>query len=261
MEWIDTHCHLNEDAFTSDRAEAVQRAVDAGVKQMLVIGITLDSSRRAVELAQQFSPVFAVVGIQPNYVQSAGPGDFEEIAQLATASKVVGIGETGLDRYWDHAPIELQRELFERHLDLSRQLDLPFVVHCRDAEADVVALLQRAAQSGPLRGVMHSFAGNEATAQACLALGMHVSFSGMLTYKRHAALREVAKLVPDDRLLVETDAPYLSPSPLDRGKRNEPVNVRITAGRLAEVRNVRPEVVAQLTTSNARTLFRLPNAM
>lgn len=261
MEWIDTHCHLNEDAFVPDCAEVVRRAADAGVARLLVIGITLDSSRRAVELARQFPGVSAVVGIQPNYVQAAGPDDFAQIEELAHAPGVVGIGETGLDRYWDYAPLELQTEYFERHIELARRLDLPFVVHCREAEADVVRVLERAAAAGPLRGVMHSFSGDAATAAACCALGMHISFAGMLTFKRNDALRATAATVPLDRLLVETDAPYLLPSP-ERSKkgesrRNEPAFLHHTGAALAAARGVDVAEIARWTTANARALFRL----
>jgi TatD DNase family protein len=207
IEWIDTHCHLNEDAFTPDVADVVKRAGDAGVVRMIVIGVTLESSRAAVELAARFPQVYAAVGIQPNYVQAAAATDFAEIEQLAGAPKVVAIGETGLDRYWDHSPIELQRDYFDRHMELARSRNLPFVVHCRDAEADIVAALQTAAAAGPLTGVMHSFTGDLATARSCWELGMHVSFAGMVTFKRNDALRAVAAAVPAERLLVETDAP------------------------------------------------------
>lgn len=255
-EWIDTHCHLNEDAFTPDVAEVVARAVAAGVTRMIVIGCTLDSSRAAVALADRFGPVYAAVGIQPNYVSTAGPQDFAEIERLATSPKVVAIGETGLDRYWDHSPLALQQDYFARHIELARARNLPFVVHCRDAEADVVAALQAASQTAPLSGVMHSFTGDLDTARTCWELGLYVSFAGMVTFKRNDALRAVAAAVLADRLLVETDAPYLAPAP-HRGKRNEPEFVRHTAECLAQVRGVSPEEFAAMTTANARRLFRL----
>ncbi len=260
-EWIDTHCHLNEDAFTADLEATVQRAVDVGVSRMLVVGCTLASSRTAVELAARFEPLFAVVGIQPNYVHEAAAGDFTEIEQLARAPKVVAIGETGLDRYWDFAPFDLQRDYFVRHIELSRRAKLPFVVHCRDAEADVVQVLQQAAAAGSLSGVMHSFSADQATAQACWELGLYISFAGMVTFKRNEALRAAAKSVPADRILIETDAPYLMPSPLknEKGpKRNEPAHVRYTANYLAELRGVTSEEFAATTTANARRLFGLP---
>ncbi len=256
MEWIDTHCHLDEESFTQDCHDTIQRAVDAGVTRMLTIGTTLDSCRRALDLAQKYDSVFAVVGLHPNYIQAAQPGDWERIVELAAAPKVVGLGETGLDQYWDHSPIELQSEYFDRHLELSRQLDLPFVVHCREAEVEVVTQLRRHSAHGPLRGVMHAFCGSAETASACLEMGMHLSFGGMVTFKRNEVLRQVSLAVPLDRLLVETDAPYLSPTPF-RGKRNEPAHVRLTAACLAETRGVSKEVIAAATTENARRLFRL----
>lgn len=256
MDLIDTHCHLDEEAFVYDVAEVIIRAEAAGVRTMLTIGITADSSRRAVELAAKHAHVYAVVGIQPNYVSAAKPEDWNEIVRLASAEKVVGIGETGLDRYWDYSPIELQAEYFDRHLDLARERDLPFVVHCRNAEDDVVAQLRRAASRGPLRGVMHSFTGTSETAAACCELGMHISFAGMLTFKRNDALRQTAATIPADRLLVETDAPYLAPHP-HRDKRNEPANVALTCTCLANCRGVSPDEMAATTTANARRLFRL----
>lgn len=257
MHLIDTHCHLDEEAFVYDVAEVVARAEAAGVRAMVTIGITADSSRRAVELAARFPSVFAVVGIQPNYVAAAKPGDWEEIVRLAGEPKVVGIGETGLDRYWDYSPIDLQIEYFDRHLDLARERNLPFVVHCRNAEEDVVAQLRRAATRGPLSGVMHSFTGAPEVATACCDLGMFISFAGMLTFKRNDALRQTAATVRADRLLIETDAPYLSPAP-HRDKRNEPANVALTCACLARCRGASADEIATLTTANARRLFRLP---
>lgn len=255
MELIDTHCHLDEDTFTLELDEIVQRAIDAGVTAMLTIGTTADSSRRAVELAAKYPQVYAVVGIQPNYTAEAKPDDWGSIEKLASEPKVVGVGETGLDRYWDYAPMEIQRDYFDRHLDLARRRDLPFVVHCREAEADIVDQLRQAAQQGPLRGVMHSFTGSSETAQACLDLGMFLSFAGMLTYKRNDALRRVTATVPLERILIETDAPYLAPLPM-RGKRNEPSHVRFTAKCVADVRGLTLDEVAAATTENARELFR-----
>lgn len=255
MELFDTHCHLDEEAFRYDVEQVIARAIDTGVATILTIGITAESSRRAVDLAARFPNVFAVVGIQPNYVSAAGPGDWDEIVRLADSEKVVGIGETGLDRYWDYSPIELQADYFDRHLELARQRSLPFVVHCRNAEDDVVAQLRRAAVHGPLSGVMHSFTGSAETAQACCELGMRISFAGMLTFKRNDELRKTAATIPADRLLVETDAPYLSPTP-HRDKRNEPANVALTCACLANCRGVSPDEMAALTTANARRLFR-----
>jgi TatD DNase family protein len=178
------------------------------------------------------------------------------VAGLASDSRVVAIGETGLDRYWDAAPLELQQDFFRRHIELSRRVDKPFIVHCREAEADVVALLQEESRNGPLRGVMHSFCGTLETANACLDLGLSLSFAGMLTFKNNQALRDVARQIPLDRVLVETDSPYLAPVPM-RGKRNEPGHVVHTARCLAELHQISLEELCVRTTANVRQLFAL----
>jgi TatD DNase family protein len=257
MQLIDTHAHLDEQAFDADRDEVIQRATDAGVTTIISIGITADTSRRAVELAQQYPNVYAVVGIQPNYVAELGERDWQQIEELAVAPKVVGIGETGLDRYWDYAPIAKQAEYFTRHVELAKKLSLPFIVHCRDAEADVVAQLRELAAGGTLSGVMHSFCGELKTAHACLDLGLHISLAGMVTFKKNDALRAVAKEVSADRLLVETDSPYLSPEPVRKIRRNEPAHVQHTAQLLATVRGVTADELADQTTENAKRLFRI----
>ena len=253
---IDTHAHLDEAAFDADLDDVVQRAVNAGVSRIITIGTTAASSQRAVRLAERFEAVSAAVGIQPNYVAEAEPDDWSLIENLVSDPQVVAVGETGLDRYWDYAPIELQRDFFARHVDLARAHDLPFVVHCREAESDIVEFLTEAAERGPLRGVMHSFCGSEDTARRCLELGLHISFAGMLTFKKNDELRRIAAEIPTERLLVETDAPYLAPMP-KRGKRNEPALVRHTADCLAAARDVDASELAEQLSLNARSLFRL----
>ncbi len=253
---IDTHAHLDEEAFDADRADVVARAEAAGILRVVTIGTTADTSRRAVEIAGQFSAVYAAVGIQPNYAAQAKTGDWETIERLAAEPRVVAIGETGLDRYWDYAPFDVQIDYFQRHIALARRLEKPFVVHCREAEDDTVAQLRAAAGHGPLSGVMHSFTGSLETARACLDLGLYISFAGMLTYKKSQGLRDVAREVPPDRILVETDAPYLAPQPM-RGKRNEPSFVRVTANALAELTGTSPAEFARQTTANACRLFGL----
>ncbi|MEZ6067487.1 MAG: TatD family hydrolase [Planctomycetaceae bacterium] len=254
MTWIDTHAHLDEQAFDADVAETLLRARGRGVRAVLTIGITAETSRRAVALAEQHAMVLAVVGIQPNYVSQMHPDDWSVIEELAAHPRVVAVGETGLDRYWDYAPIDLQQEWFDRHIALAQSLGKPFVVHCREAEAETVATLRRAAEAAPLRGVMHSFCGSAEVARACLECGMHISFAGMLTYKRNDELRATAQTIPLDRLLVETDSPYLAPVP-HRGKRNEPAHVVDTALVLAECLGMTPADLAQRTTRNAIDLF------
>lgn len=258
MELIDTHAHLDAEAFRTDLEGVLSAATDAGVQSIFSIGITLQTSLAAVELATRHDNVFAVVGIQPNYAAEAGPDDLEQIEVLLSSPKVVGIGETGLDKYWDFAPLDKQADYFDEHLRLAKKHRLPFIVHCRDAEDEVVEQLTRFADGEELTGVMHSFCGDAATAGACLNLGLHLSFSGMLTYKKNKSLREVAAGVPLDRLLIETDAPYLVPTP-KRGKvkRNEPALVRHTCEVLADVHGKTPEEMGAITTANARRLFKL----
>lgn len=254
---VDTHAHLDEQAFDEDREAVVDRAIKSGLGAIVTIGTTLQSSQAAVRLAHEFPNVRAVVGIQPNYVAEAGPADWDAIVELARDPQVVGVGETGLDRYWDYAAIDLQRDYFDRHLRLATDLDLPFVVHCRDAEADVVD--QLAQFGGPHRGIMHSFCGTADTAVACVEMGMHISFSGMLTYKKNEQLRAVAREIPLDRLLVETDAPYLVPheSRKAKVKRNEPAFLLETNRCLAEVHGISEAEMAKVTADNACKLFRI----
>jgi TatD DNase family protein len=255
---IDTHAHLDDERFHADLPEVLARATAAGVECVVTIATTAPSSAAAVALASQHPMVFATVGIQPNHVAEAAADAWDEVVRLVRGAKVVAIGETGLDRYWDSTPFPQQEDYFARHLELARRHGLPVVIHCREAEADVVRMLRADHdRHGPVRGVMHSFTADQATAEACLAMGLYISFAGMLTYKNAQALREVAKQVPADRLLIETDSPYLAPVPL-RGKRNEPANVVHTATRLAAVRGVEPMILAQHTTRNARALFQLP---
>lgn len=253
---IDTHCHLDAEAFHQDLDEVISRATADGVRHLLTIGVTLHTSQAAVVLANRYPNVSAVVGIQPNYAQEAAAGDWDAIVELASHSQVVGIGETGLDQYWDHTDPEIQRDYFRRHISLSQQCGKPFVVHCREAEENVIAVLRDAAQRGSLRGVMHSFCGTAADAAACLELGLHISFAGMLTFRKNDALREIAGTVPLNRLLVETDSPYLAPHP-NRGKRNEPAWIRHTAQCLADVHDVSLEEISAITSKNASDLFGL----
>jgi TatD DNase family protein len=256
-ELIDTHAHLDDERFASDLPAVLDRAAAAGVVRVVTIATTAATSQASVALAEAHPPLAATVGIQPNNVAQAGARDWDEVVRLADHPTVVALGETGLDRYWDYAPFEQQEDYFARHLELARQRGLPVVIHCRDAEADVVRMLRADFERhGPVRGVMHSFTGDKATADACLAMGLFLSFAGMVTYKNAQPLRDVAATVPADRILVETDSPYLAPVPV-RGKRNEPAYVAHTAALLAAVRGVAVEEFAAATTRNARALFRL----
>lgn len=254
---FDTHAHLNVDAFDDCLGETVQRARDAGVQSIMVIGIDVATSRRACDLAAEYPGyLFAAVGIQPNSAAEADDGDFATIEDLAGYPGVRAIGETGLDCYWDDTPLPLQHDYFDRHMQLCRDSGLPMVIHMRESGSLIVDQLKR--QSTVPAGIMHSFTGDWDCAKECLDLGLHISFAGMLTFKKSDALREVARKVPLDRLLVETDSPYLSPEPL-RGKRpNEPARVEHTLRCLAAVHGVSAEQLAETTTDNARRLFQLP---
>ncbi len=237
MALIDTHAHLDQEEFDADRAEVIARAAAAGIERIVAIGVTADSSAAVVRLAAENPAIYAAVGIQPNYCAQAKPGDWERIVELAKSPKVVAIGETGLDRYWDYTPFDVQQDYFDRHLRLAQERHLPFVVHTRESDADVLAMLREAHQRGALRGVMHSFTGNSATANECIESGLHISFAGMVTFKKSNDLRMVAAAIPNARMLVETDSPYLSPHPL-RGKRNEPANLIHTTECLAATRGI-----------------------
>jgi TatD DNase family protein len=253
---IDTHAHLDDDRFRDDLAAVLESARAAGVSRVVTIATTLPSSLASIELVHRFPGMLvAAVGIHPNNAAEAAVGDWDKVAELVDREGVVAIGETGLDRHWDFTPFALQEDYFARHLEVARRKKLPVVIHCREAEQDVLRLLRADYdRHGPVRGVMHSFVGTLETAESCLAMGLHLSFAGMLTYKNAQPLREVAARMPLDRLLVETDSPYLAPVPM-RGKRNEPAFAAYTAAILASLHGLDIVALAQRTTANARTLF------
>jgi TatD DNase family protein len=252
---FDTHAHLDQPEFDDDRAEVVARARAEGVEQILAIGISADTSQRCIELAKQYEGVHAAVGMQPNYLAEAKPGDWDRVVAMRAEPGVVAIGETGLDRYWDFTPFDEQRDYFDRHLRLSQERGLPFIVHMRDCDEDILIMLREAHARGPLAGVLHSFTGSRAMMEECVAMGLYISFAGMVTFKKSAELRDIAAAVPEDRILIETDSPYLTPEPVRKIKRNEPAHVRHTAACLAEVRGAPLAYFAALTTANAKRLF------
>jgi TatD DNase family protein len=256
MPLFDTHAHLDQEEFDADREAVIRRAYEAGIETIIAVGVTAASSRAVVDLAVRFPGVFAAVGIQPNYTAQAKPEDWQTIVDLVSRPKVVALGETGLDRHWDYSPFAVQQDYFDRHLRLSQERGLPFIVHTRQSDADVLEMLREARRRGPLSGVMHSFTGTAETAAECIELGLWISFAGMVTFKKSQDLRAVATTIPPERILAETDSPYLAPHPL-RGKRNEPANLVHTATCLTETRGQsRDEFFAQIT-ANARALFRL----
>lgn len=255
MELFDTHAHLDDGQFADSLGEVIGRARDVNVRQIIAIGTTAESSEKCIQIARRYDGVHAAVGIQPNVCSQAETGDWARIEKLADSPEVVAIGETGLDCYWDYAPLELQQDFFDRHLRLSQKLEIPFIVHMRDSGPEVVEMLTEAHRRGSLTGVMHSFTGDMEIAFQCLELGLYISFAGMLTFKKSVELREVAAQVPKDRILIETDAPYLSPHP-KRGQRpNEPSLLVHTATCLAETRGETFSSLVQQTNENAKRLF------
>lgn len=256
MKLFDTHAHLDNKHFDDNRDEVMQRSRDAGLVCTLAIGTTVDASRKCIEIAERYPDVYAAVGIQPTYVGKPNAGDWNDIVELAKHPRVKAIGETGLDLYWeDNSPLDQQRQAFDQHMQLSRQTGLPFVVHMRNCDAEVLQALLADGANGPVNGVMHSFTGDWDLARQCLDLGMDISFAGMATFKNMQALREVAAKIPADRILIETDAPYLTPHPF-RGKRpNEPWYVQHTAECLAAARSESVRDFAEQTTRNACRRF------
>jgi len=252
---IDTHAHLQLAPFDPDRSAVLERAATAGVARMIEVGYDLESSRAACTLAEQHSTMFAVVGIQPHYAAQADAAWLTTIRQLASHPKVVAIGEIGLDYYHDRAPHDQQEWLFREQLALARDLGKPVVIHTREAQADTLRILYDAARGQ--QGIMHSFSGDWAYAEACLGLDFFLSFSGPVTFPRATALHEVARRAPLERILTETDSPYLSPHPL-RGKRNEPARVRLIAEQLASLRGSNLETIASRVWENACRVFGLP---
>ena len=255
MDLIDTHVHLHLAAFDADRDLVLARARDAGVRRLINIGYDLESSRASVDLARRHAEIYATAGIQPHYAASAGEQQLKELETLLAAPKIVALGEIGLDYYHDRAPRPAQRELFQLQLGMAADHGLPVVIHSREAHTDTLEVLQAAVRRAPV--VMHSFSGDWEYAEGCLALGAYLSFSGPLTFPKSTALHEVAVRAPLERLLIETDCPYLSPHPF-RGRRNEPARVRIIAEQLAALRGIALEEVARAVWSNACTVFGLP---
>lgn len=251
---IDTHAHLDEPSLKGELQSLLKAASENRVTRIITIGTTLESSKNSLELAREYPMIAAAVGIHPNYAGEANDKQWTELVALAQHPEVVAVGETGLDRYWDYTPIDTQIDYFHRHIELSRKVDKPFIVHCRDAERDILDVLHEQAKQGEFKGVMHSFCGSWETAVRCLDWGMYFSFSGMLTFKKNTGLRELAAKIPQDRVMVETDCPYLAPVPY-RGKRNQPAYVRHTAEVLAECYGVSFDEICRITSTNARSFF------
>ncbi len=249
---VDSHCHLDFEPLGEQLTEVLARARDLGVGHMLCVSVTLEKYPKIQEITQEYSHIFSSVGVHPNEHEGRDP-DVDELVKLATDPRVVAIGETGLDYYRSQGDMGWQQERFRRHIRAARQTGKPLIIHTRDAAADTLAILreENAAEAG---AVMHCFTESWDVAKAAMDLGFYISFSGIVTFANATALRGVAAKVPDDRLLVETDSPYLAPVPY-RGKTNEPGYVRYVAERLAEVRGVSFDHIATVTTQNFFNLF------
>ncbi|MCF7801634.1 MAG: TatD family hydrolase [Candidatus Marinimicrobia bacterium] len=256
MSFIDTHCHLNLDTFT-DRIDAVlEAAAQVGVKRVICIGIDIPTSERAVELAEKYPQIYAAAGIHPNdCVQPGIPDNWEQIINdMLNHPKVVAVGETGLDYYWDDAPPEQQKKFLQAHLELAKSGDLPIVLHNRDSDTDMVELLTNHPHA---RGVLHCWSAPWTIAQPLLEKGYHISFTGSVTFKKNTMVQDVAQQMPLDRLMVETDSPFLTPAPFRGKKPNEPKYIPTIAQFIADLRGLPVEDLAGTTTRTAEKLFRL----
>ncbi|CEP67806.1 Uncharacterised deoxyribonuclease TatD-type [Moorella glycerini] len=252
-ELIDSHAHLNDPAFGADLAGVLGRLQEAGVVAVINVGYDVSSSRRAVEQAHAWPFIYAAVAVHPHDAATFDAEAANVIGGLARDSRVVAIGETGLDYYRNLSPRQRQQEVFRWHLELARSLRLPVIVHDRDAHGDTLRILNKAGPF-PAGGVLHCFSGSWEMAWECLEMGFYISFAGPVTYKNAARLREVAVRVPLERLLIETDCPYLTPEP-HRGRRNEPAYLGLVADAIAAARGLAAEAVSEATAANARRLF------
>ena len=249
---VDSHAHIQLDKFDADRGAVFERAQEAGVHAIMVIGFDMETSRGAIALAEEHSQIYATVGMHPHDAKDLDDETVRIFRDFAAHPKVVALGEMGLDYYRDLSPRTIQKAAFERQLDLAEELDLPIVIHNREAYHDILPILQ--ARRGRVRGVMHCFSGDVEIMHRSLALGFHIGIGGPVTYRKSDALQEVAQKVPTDALLVETDCPWLAPQ-FRRGKRNEPAYVRATAEKIAELRGISLEEIGETTTQNFEELF------
>lgn len=255
---IDSHAHLDMDDFDADRDLVIKRARAGGIARIITIGVDLNSSMKAIEIAKKNDFIYATVGYHPHNAKEADVRDLEKLASLASEGKVVAWGEIGLDFFRRHSPPELQVKAFELQLDLAYEQGLPVIIHDRDAHMDLLRILK--GRKRQYRGVIHCFSGNHDFAMALIEMGFYISFPGTVTYKNAADIQTAASRIPLERLLVETDCPYLTPAPL-RGKRNEPLYVKHTAEKIAQLRQMDFEQLAEATTANTIRLFSLPDRL
>lgn len=254
---IDSHAHIQGKEYAGEAATVIERARAAGVEKIIAVGGAGDisSNGEAIALAESFSQVYATIGMHPHDAKTVGAEAMKTLKGLAGNTKVVAVGETGLDFYYDHSPRDIQRSVFSQFIRMALETGLPIIVHERDAAREASELLRQDG-AGKLRGVIHCFTGSYDAARAYLDLGFYLSFAGIITFKNADSLREVVRKIPLNRVLVETDSPYLTPVPY-RGKRNEPAYVRLVADTVANLRSMSLEDVARVTTENAQSLFNI----
>ena len=251
---FDSHAHIHDEKFDTDREQVIKRALENGVTGIINVGTCMATSARAVALAEQYESIYAAVGIHPHDAEGALETDYEQLAAWSKQDKVVAIGEIGLDYHYDLSPRETQRAVFVRQIDVARQMKMPFIIHDRDAHRDIMDIIRREAKG--LSGVLHCFSGSLEMAKEVIKLGFYISIAGPVTFKNAAKLPEIVASVPLERLLVETDSPYLTPHP-HRGKRNEPAYVRIVAEQVANLRGIELSDLAQITSDNVKKLFKI----
>ncbi|MFN3396091.1 MAG: TatD family hydrolase [Thermodesulfovibrionales bacterium] len=251
MSLIDTHCHIEMDAFDKDRDGVLKRAKDSGIEAIITIGSDYKSNIDNLSFINKYDLLYASMGIHPHDAMGFNDRVFNDLLEWSKIDKVVAIGETGLDYHYEHSPRDVQMEVFKRHLELSKITGLPVVIHSREAKDDTLRILK---ESGITKGVLHCFSGDIDMAERAMEMGFYISFSGSITFKNAKKILDVVRAIPDDYLLIETDAPYLTPEPL-RGKRNEPSYIIHTAKKMASLRGVSTEDIARITTLNAKRLF------
>ncbi|MGE7676050.1 TatD family hydrolase [Lysinibacillus sp. NPDC094403] len=255
--FIDTHVHLNADQYEEDLQLVIDRALEAKVETMVVVGFDRKTIEKTMQLVEQYDFVYGVIGWHPVDAIDCTQEDLNWIEELAAHPKIVGIGETGLDYYWDKSPKDVQQALFIKQIHLAQKLNLPIIIHNRDATGDVVQIL-REENAASVGGVMHCYGGSVETAYECIAMNFMISLGGPVTFKNARMPKEVATEIPLEHLMIETDAPYLAPHPY-RGKRNEPALVTLVAEEIARLKGLTIEEIAQVTTANAKKFFRIDN--
>ncbi|MFO1441938.1 TatD family hydrolase [Bacillus sp. Bva_UNVM-123] len=251
--YFDTHAHLNADQYQEDLQEVIDRALVEGISRIVVVGFDRPTIKKAMELAEQFEFIYASVGWHPVDAIDMKDEDIVWIEELAGHPKVVALGEMGLDYYWDKSPKDIQKQVFRRQIQLAKKVKLPIIIHNRDATADIVEIL-REEGANEVGGIMHCFSGSPEIAKECVEMNFYISLGGPVTFKNARKPKEVAAAIPLDKLLIETDCPYLAPHPY-RGKRNEPSYVKLVAEQIAEIKQISIEEVASVTTENAKKLF------